>query len=160
MKELKPCPFCGREAEMVDCEINPRWFVRCTHCGVEQANLYSSKASARDACNRRAEQGEEVIKRLNAVADALAEEKREVTGEEVIESFLNELNAIPLVRTEKDDQCCLIKVFIEDELIWWVDYLRLENAQEDARQWVLACVVGASLRKSAYNARKETENEL
>lgn len=56
MEELKPCPFCGRKAEMVDCEIHPRWYVRCAHCGVEQSYLYASKASARDAWNRRVEQ--------------------------------------------------------------------------------------------------------
>ena len=32
MTELKPCPFCGGEAEAVH-EINGMWTVECTKCG-------------------------------------------------------------------------------------------------------------------------------
>lgn len=32
MSELKPCPFCGGEAEAVH-EINGMWTVECVKCG-------------------------------------------------------------------------------------------------------------------------------
>lgn len=55
MEKLKTCPFCGAEAELVDCEIQPRWYVRCTnrYCGVEQEFCRMSKQSAIKAWNRR-----------------------------------------------------------------------------------------------------------
>lgn len=55
MKELKPCPFCGHKAILVDLECNPRFYVKCSYryCRVEQAPLYMSKASAIKAWNRR-----------------------------------------------------------------------------------------------------------
>lgn len=52
--KLKPCPFCGGEAELVDCEVNPRWFVKCPKRCCEQSKLYMSKASAIKAWNKRA----------------------------------------------------------------------------------------------------------
>ena len=97
----------------------------------------------------------EIIERLRALADAMCEE----TEEDVIESFLEDLNAIPLVRAEKDDQRCLIKVFLEDDLIRSLTYRWVAEESEDARQWVLACVVGASLHRHAEKSRKETENK-
>lgn len=55
MSELKPCPFCGHKAILEDLDCNPRFFVKCSnrYCGVEQAPLYMSKASAIKAWNRR-----------------------------------------------------------------------------------------------------------
>ena len=57
MEELKTCPFCGEDAELVDCEIQPRYFVRCTnyrYCGIEQEICSTSKQTAIKRWNRRA----------------------------------------------------------------------------------------------------------
>lgn len=56
MGKLKPCPFCGGEAEFVDCEVNPRWFVRCKryYC-VEQRGIWATKSEAARLWNRRKE---------------------------------------------------------------------------------------------------------
>ena len=54
--KLKPCPFCGREPEMVELPNNysNEYFVRCTtdDC-VEQVMLYLSKEEAAEKWNRR-----------------------------------------------------------------------------------------------------------
>ena len=52
MEKLKPCPFCGGEAELVDCD--PRWFVRCKkyYC-VEQRSMWVPKSEAVKQWNRR-----------------------------------------------------------------------------------------------------------
>lgn len=54
-EELKKCLFCGHKAVLLDLGINPRFFVKCSYkyCGVEQALLYMSKATAIKAWNRR-----------------------------------------------------------------------------------------------------------
>ena len=55
--KLKPCPFCGREPEMVELpyDYSNEYFVRCTtdNC-VEQAMPYLSKEEAAEKWNRRA----------------------------------------------------------------------------------------------------------
>lgn len=60
MDKLKPCPFCGAEAELVDCEIHPRWYVRCTnkYCAIEQEVCVMSKATAIKRWNRRTDKDE------------------------------------------------------------------------------------------------------
>jgi len=47
---LKPCPFCGGKAEIVDCV--GKYFVRCRKCMVNQDRLYSQKCSAAKAWNK------------------------------------------------------------------------------------------------------------
>ncbi len=61
MEKLKNCPFCGRKAELIDCEIHPRWYVKCSYryCGVEQGHTYVDKKSAINAWNRRAYEQQE-----------------------------------------------------------------------------------------------------
>jgi Lar family restriction alleviation protein len=56
MIELKKCPFCGGEAELVDCGKN-EWFVRCKK-GCVEGKLYRQKCDAKNAWNRRATQNE------------------------------------------------------------------------------------------------------
>lgn len=52
-RELKPCPFCGREAIIEEVKIANRcdYFIRCK-CGVEH-RLYKSKQNAIKMWNRR-----------------------------------------------------------------------------------------------------------
>lgn len=61
MEKLKNCPFCGRKAELIDCEVRPRWFVKCSYkyCGAEQGYTYVDKKSAINAWNRRAYEQQE-----------------------------------------------------------------------------------------------------
>ena len=60
MEKLKPCPFCGGEAELIDAEIHPRWYVRCKgkYC-VEQSCCFASKTTAVMRWNRRVERSKE-----------------------------------------------------------------------------------------------------
>ena len=54
--ELKPCPFCGGEAEIEEC--GGMWAVECTEyetCGCELNMAFGSKAEAVAAWNTRAE---------------------------------------------------------------------------------------------------------
>lgn len=51
--KLKPCPFCGHKAVIDDCGDN-RYFVRCSHCSINQDKLYAQKCDAVKAWNRRA----------------------------------------------------------------------------------------------------------
>lgn len=60
MAELKPCPFCGGEARMV--ELSNTVFVRCKEClcqtaGIEANTKYCAWDLAIDAWNRRADNG-------------------------------------------------------------------------------------------------------
>lgn len=59
MAELKPCPFCGGEAEYrpVGFLSDPCGYVKCKNCGVKQY-WYSPKKEAIEAWNRRAESEE------------------------------------------------------------------------------------------------------
>ena len=51
-----PCPFCGKEPEIVKIENYGRddWYITCKPLCIEQKHLYSSKAAAIKAWNRRA----------------------------------------------------------------------------------------------------------
>ena len=49
---LKPCPFCGHEAVIDDCG-DYQYFVRCTHCSINQDKLYAQRYDAVRAWNRR-----------------------------------------------------------------------------------------------------------
>ncbi len=62
MDKLKPCPFCGAEAEVI---IHPYtvqidvFGVECTRCGCKTEQNYTSKIGAIGAWNRRvSENGE------------------------------------------------------------------------------------------------------
>lgn len=57
--EVKPCPFCGGDAEIVgsvDCNLHcvgePFYSVHCTACGVVMAN-HTTRSGAVNAWNRR-----------------------------------------------------------------------------------------------------------
>lgn len=53
--DLKPCPFCGGQAEEVFPDASTRHFIRCTNCGGKSAlNLASHGGSAKNDWNRRA----------------------------------------------------------------------------------------------------------
>lgn len=57
MSELKPCPFCGGEAEAVH-EIDGFWTVECVKCGalVDGIEAWNTRAGCKDcaALNRAA----------------------------------------------------------------------------------------------------------
>lgn len=52
--ELKPCPFCGGEAEFFEDEFFCRYSVVCTECGAG-TDTYGVERDAMDAWNRRIE---------------------------------------------------------------------------------------------------------
>ena len=55
-EELKPCPFCGGKAELIDVgryEGRYEWFIKCRRGCVEQSHIYKAKSSAVKAWNRR-----------------------------------------------------------------------------------------------------------
>lgn len=53
MKELKPCPFCGRVPKIEYCE-DWGYFIICK-CGIEQSELYKQKCDAVKHWNKRKE---------------------------------------------------------------------------------------------------------
>lgn len=58
MAELKPCPFCGGEADVVDNEVFVDVSCRNHRCrGWADTLMYDSKNEAIEAWNRRAEDG-------------------------------------------------------------------------------------------------------
>ncbi len=95
MNELKPCPFCGHKAILVDLEYNPRFFVKCSYkyCGVEQARLYMSKASATKAWNRRKVTitSKEFKERMAYLAEIEDEETRHSKMDDFMVEVLNQL---------------------------------------------------------------------
>lgn len=62
-KELKPCPFCGGEAELEHDNIGYGYsYIRCTRCGLKSPSFIKAfdRASDNDAANywnRRASDG-------------------------------------------------------------------------------------------------------
>ncbi len=57
MDELKPCPFCGGEAETIKSFLYGKvagYTVSCKKCGCE-LKMYTSKQNAEKAWNRRAD---------------------------------------------------------------------------------------------------------
>lgn len=50
--ELKPCPFCGGKAELIDLG-HGECFIKCHRGCVEQSHVYKAKSSAINAWNRR-----------------------------------------------------------------------------------------------------------
>lgn len=52
MSELKPCPFCGGEAEIVNTSV---FWAKCKECGAEspEDGTSGSKSGAKDCWNKR-----------------------------------------------------------------------------------------------------------
>lgn len=53
--ELKPCPFCGGEAEIEQCYLYGKikgYMATCKKCGC-QLKMYTSKQNAENCWNRR-----------------------------------------------------------------------------------------------------------
>lgn len=84
MNGLKPCPFCGGEA---DYHIHERIGVECLACGAGFATVFGSREEAAEAWNRRAENDklrreleldEPLFETLNAANDALLSENAEL----------------------------------------------------------------------------------
>lgn len=50
-KELKPCPFCGGEAETIHC---CGWKVYCPSCGIKTPDSYSQERYVIEFWNKRA----------------------------------------------------------------------------------------------------------
>ncbi len=59
MAELKPCPFCGSEATIV--EMDESWYweweVYCPECHATFREHFETKAEATEAWNRRTKNG-------------------------------------------------------------------------------------------------------
>lgn len=58
MEELKPCPFCGGEADCNKTGIYeyygiPLWWVECLSCGINTGG-YNTRGEAIETWNRRA----------------------------------------------------------------------------------------------------------
>lgn len=55
--ELKPCPFCGGEAEVIEIYLYGKvkgYMAHCNKCGCE-LKCYTSKQNAKNSWNRRAD---------------------------------------------------------------------------------------------------------
>lgn len=65
-KELKPCPFCGGEAELVELGIKV-WSPRCTQCECKLNQVYRSKQKAVEAWNIRKPM-DEIVDKLEKAA--------------------------------------------------------------------------------------------
>ncbi len=65
MERLKPCPFCGGEAEIVSLLYVPYsiFYVKCKECEISQ-NPYFEKQDAIAAWNRR-EEAEKALEGMN-----------------------------------------------------------------------------------------------
>lgn len=73
MYELKPCPFCGGEAEVVTHPFVPQFDVfgvECTRCGSGTSQNYATKIGAIGAWNKRLnESAQKVIFESDGYAD-------------------------------------------------------------------------------------------
>ena len=56
MNELKPCPFCGGDAKIVDVEDLKGFFALCKHCNASTRIFYSEEVAI-EAWNRRVDNG-------------------------------------------------------------------------------------------------------
>lgn len=57
MIDLKPCPFCGGEAMIVEhtfYELNPTYGIYCKNCEAKTRQFYKTEEDAAEAWNRRA----------------------------------------------------------------------------------------------------------
>ena len=79
MSELKPCPFCGGEAKVVEYWLKgiankKHYWIECKACGVRKDNRrqgYRTRKNAVDAWNKREEMGKvEYIKKAAVTAAA------------------------------------------------------------------------------------------
>ena len=56
VQELKPCPFCGGEAEIFYSDVHMAFFVHCKHC-IASIHPFPDKEVAIEAWNRRVDNG-------------------------------------------------------------------------------------------------------
>lgn len=56
-QELKPCPFCGGKAILIELEYSKAKFAKCENHCCEQSLIYQTKAEAIEAWNRRVNDG-------------------------------------------------------------------------------------------------------
>lgn len=56
MPELKPCPFCGGEAELLN-SLYGEWIVRCPDCEGMVEKWRETEEEAAEQWNRRADNG-------------------------------------------------------------------------------------------------------
>lgn len=54
MAELKPCPFCGGRAMLINLPYSRKIFVKCEEQCCEQNLIYKTREEAIEAWNRRA----------------------------------------------------------------------------------------------------------
>jgi Lar family restriction alleviation protein len=55
IKPLKPCPFCGGNAEVAEPICGEDYFVKCVNCGCRTSYFYRAKEEAIKAWNKRPE---------------------------------------------------------------------------------------------------------
>lgn len=77
MSELKPCPFCGGEAELCYSEVD----IFCRKCNVMQETEMWNTRPIEDALQARAEKAEEMVERLIEAGDDLAGFTMSATGD-------------------------------------------------------------------------------
>ena len=61
MTDLKPCPFCGGEADILEHQFegfSPTYGVTCLDCNCETYQFFDTEDEAIAAWNRRAKEGE------------------------------------------------------------------------------------------------------
>ena len=68
--DLKPCPFCGREAVLMDAFHD--YYVRCRHGCVEQSNIYRAPGTAIKNWNKRADPFSVLTDKVEGVKKAIA----------------------------------------------------------------------------------------
>lgn len=108
MAELKPCPFCGGHATVVEhiyYGFQNRYGVVCLECYAETRQFLHSKDSAKDAWNRRADANSltealkrnttEIVEKANGILAEYIRHLQEKNKEldEELASLLNEADA-------------------------------------------------------------------